>query len=61
MKLSKEECERLTELLSDRKINIPDHRRSVLVTGLNFQWLQKNIQTRNPDLNPEIKKLLSIQ
>lgn len=60
MQLNKEQCDRLTTLLSDKKIDIPDFRRSVTTKGGNFQWLQKNIKTRNPNINPEISKLLGL-
>ena len=60
MPLNKEQCERLTTLLSDKKLDIPDFRRSVTTKGGNLQWLQKNIKTRNPNINPEISKLLGL-
>lgn len=60
MQLNSEQCERLTTLLSDKKIDIPDFRRTVTTKGNNIQWLQKNIKTRNPNLSEELKKLLGL-
>lgn len=60
MNLSKVECERLSTLLQDKKINLPDFRRSVTPGGGNVLWLKKNIQTRNQTLHPEIKKILQL-
>lgn len=56
------ETERLTlnNLLSDKKIVLPDHRRTVFQTGGNYEWLQKNISKRNPNVSPEIVKLLKL-
>jgi hypothetical protein len=60
MNLTKEECERLTSLLSDKKIDLPEFRRSVTITGCNYAWLQKHIRTRNKNLHPEIVTLLKL-
>lgn len=57
---TKEACERLNELLKDKSIDLPDFRRSVSHTGGNVEWLKKNIQTRNKNLNPEIKTILGL-
>lgn len=60
MILSKETCERLNELLKDKSIDIPDFRRTVSHTGNNVEWLRKRIQTRNKNLNHEIKSILGL-
>lgn len=60
MQLTQEKSSRLTELLKNKNIDIPDFRRTVSSTGSNFAWLQKNIRTRNKNLDPEILKLLDL-
>lgn len=60
MRISLEELTELNKLLSDKTIDIPEFRREVAKTGLNYNWLQKNIKKRNPALNPRILELLAI-
>lgn len=60
MQLTEEKSARLSQLLNDKKIDIPDFRRTVSSTGANYTWLQKHIKTRNPNLSPEILKLLNL-
>ena len=61
MQLSKEELVELNTLLKNRKLDLPDFRREVGASGSNYQWLQRNIKIRNPDINPELNKLLGFK
>lgn len=58
--LNKENVAELNELLKSPKIDIPVFRREVTVTGANYQWLQKHIQTRNKNLDSRVLELLDI-
>lgn len=60
MNLNKENVAELNELLKSPKIDIPVFRREVTVTGANYQWLQKHIQTRNKNLDSRVLELLDI-
>ena len=61
MKLNTAELEELNQLLSDKKIDIPDFRRTVNPSGNNYQWLQRNITIRNPGISDRLKMLLSMK
>ncbi len=61
MKLSKEEISELNSLLRDKRLDIPDFRRTVNESGGNFSWLQKHVTTRNPKINKRILELLGIK
>lgn len=61
MKLNAVELEELNQLLSDKKIDIPDFRRTVNPSGNNYQWLQRNITIRNPGISDRLKVLLSMK
>lgn len=61
MKLNAAELEELNQLLSDKKIDIPDFRRTVNPSGNNYQWLQRNITIRNPGISDRLKVLLSMK
>lgn len=39
--------DRLNELLADRKLDLPQHRRVVDASGGNLKWLRDHIRTRN--------------
>lgn len=60
MNLSPEDIETLNHLLQSPKLDIPGYRREVCITGLNYKWLQKNIRTRNKELDPKLKELLKL-
>lgn len=61
MKLNAAELEELNTLLADRKIDIPDFRRSVTASGNNYAWLQRNITIRNPNISARLKNLLGMK
>ena len=61
MKLNAVELEELNGLLTDKKIDIPEFRRSVTASGNNYQWLQRNILIRNPNISDRLKNLLGIK
>ena len=61
MKLNAAELEELNQLLSDKKIDIPDFRRTVNPSGNNYQWLQRNILIRNPNISDRLKNLLGMK
>lgn len=61
MNLNAEELEELNCLLADKKIDIPEFRRNVSASGNNYQWLQRNILIRNPNINDRLKNLLGIK
>lgn len=61
MKLNAVELEELNGLLTDKKIDIPEFRRSVTASGNNYQWLQRNILIRNPNINDRLKNLLGMK
>ena len=61
MKLNAVELEELNGLLTDKKIDIPEFRRSVTASGNNYQWLQRNITIRNPGISDRLKVLLSMK
>ena len=61
MKLNAAELEELNQLLSDKKIDIPDFRRTVNPSGNNYQWLQRNITIRNPGISDRLKVLLTMK
>ena len=61
MKLNAVELEELNGLLTDKKIDIPEFRRSVTASGNNYQWLQRNITIRNPGISDRLKMLLSMK
>lgn len=60
MPLSKEHIDELNELLKDKKIELPDFRRAVSLSGQNTQWLKKNIALRNPNLPERLKDLIAL-
>lgn len=59
MPISKEQIDELNRLLKDKKIELPDFRRTVSVTGQNAQWLKKNITARNPSLPERVTDLIA--
>ena len=61
MKLNAVELEELNGLLTDKKIDIPEFRRSVTASGNNYQWLQRNILIRNPNISDRLKNLLGMK
>ena len=61
MKLNAAELEELNSLLGDKKIDIPEFRRSVTASGNNYQWLQRNIMIRNPNISDRLKSLLGMK
>lgn len=61
MNLNKTEIEELNTLLANPSINLPAFRKEVTITGSNYTWLQKHVQTKNKDLNPRILELLRIK
>lgn len=58
--LTDTQIEELNQLLSDKKINLPDHRRKVQRRTHNYQWLQSNILTRNPNISDNLRALLNL-
>lgn len=48
----------LNHLLKKSKLNLPDFRKEVSVTGKNVEWLQKNIKKRNSGYNERIDVLI---
>jgi len=61
MNLRAQELAELNSLLSDNLLDLPKFRRAVDRRGTNYQWLQKHIQTRNPNLHPRLHQLLSLR
>lgn len=61
MKLNAVELEELNGFLADKKIDIPEFRRSVTASGNNYQWLQRNILIRNPKISDRLKNLLGMK
>lgn len=61
MRLNAVELEELNGLLTDKKIDIPEFRRSVSASGNNYQWLQRNIMIRNPGISARLKNLLGMK
>ena len=61
MKLNAMELEELNGLLTNKKIDIPEFRRSVTASGNNYQWLQRNILIRNPNISDRLKNLLGMK
>ena len=61
MKLNAVELKELNGLLTDKKIDIPEFRRSVTASGNNYQWLQRNILIRNPNISDRLKNLLGMK
>lgn len=61
MKLNAVELEELNTLLADKKIDIPEFRRSVTASGNNYTWLQRNITIRNPNISDRLKGLLGMK
>jgi len=57
MNLSKEEREELNNLLSDRKIKLPDFRRVVNASGGNYHWLQQNLAKFNGEVLAQSSRL----
>lgn len=61
MNLNTNELEELNSLLADKKIDIPEFRRSVTASGNNYAWLQRNIAIRNPGISTRLKTLLGMK
>ena len=61
MNLNKVEIVELNQLLANPAISLPPFRKEVTVTGANYTWLQKHIQTKNKNLNPRILELLHLK
>lgn len=61
MKLNPVELKELNSLLSDKRIDVPDFRRTVSSNGHNYVWLSNNITIRNPGISARLKDLLSIK
>lgn len=61
MKLNPAELEELNTLLADKRIDIPDFRRTVNPSGNNYPWLQRNITIRNPNISERLKNLLGMK
>jgi len=59
--LNSNELEELNSLLADKKIDIPEFRRSVTASGNNYAWLQRNITIRNPGIADRLKNLLGMK
>lgn len=50
---------RLNDLLNNKKLNLPDHRREVS-SDTHLKWLAQHIKERNPDVPEEIMSLLAM-
>jgi hypothetical protein len=61
LNLKSEELSTLNKLLRDRKIDLPDFRRTIGNTGSNYAWVSQNILKRNPNISDELKLLLGIK
>jgi hypothetical protein len=62
MNLNAKDLEELNTLLHNRKIKIPDFRRTVSPSGANYQWLQKHLMIFNQEVvSSRLKELLEIQ
>jgi hypothetical protein len=59
MPLSKSELDELNILLKDKKIDIPDFRRSVGSGGQNGDWIKKKIAIKNPNLPKRVTELVA--
>jgi hypothetical protein len=60
MQLNKAQIAELNQLLTNKKLVIPEFRREVYATGGNYQWLQKNIRVKNANVSPRVKELLKL-
>ncbi len=60
MNLQIEELSRLNQLLKNENLDLPSFRKEVGKNGNNYQWLQKNITKRNPNVSDELKQLLGL-
>lgn len=58
--LTDSQIEELNHLLSDKKLSLPEHRRQVKRQTHNYQWLQANILTRNPNICEKLRELLKL-
>lgn len=61
MRLNAVELAELNGLLSDKKLDLPEFRRTVNPSGNNYQWLQRNITIRNPNISERFKELLGMK
>lgn len=60
MNLDKDQVQELNTLLKSKDIELPDFRREVKVNGGNFEWLQKHITKKNPEVPLRLRELLRI-
>lgn len=60
MNLRSHELAELNALLKKEKLELPSFRKEVSSSGTNYQWLQKNILKKNPNVSVRIKELLYI-
>lgn len=60
MNLNPEQLEELNGLLRNQKLDLPEFRRSVNVTGNNYSWLQRQLLKRNKNVSPRLLELLNI-
>lgn len=61
MNLSNDEVIELNLLLKSTKLELPSFKREVTKHCGNYQWLQKNILKRNPNISDRLKQLLDIK
>jgi hypothetical protein len=61
MNLSKDEIEELNRLLKNKKLDLPDFRRTITSSCANYNWLQRNIGVRNKNIDPRLKTLLGFK
>lgn len=57
--MTQNNLQRLNELLANKELDIPEHRRTVHESGSNFDWLKKHAGVRNT-LCSELTDLLSM-
>ena len=60
MNLKKTEVDEINAMLKNPKILIPVYRRTVGYSGANYEWLQKNILTKNSAIPERLRTLLHL-
>lgn len=58
MSLTKTELDELNALLKDKKIDVPDFRRTISSSGQNADWIKKKIKLKNPALPARVLQLI---
>lgn len=61
MNLNSTQLEELNTLLKSKSLDLPTFRREVSSSGNNYSWLQRNIEIRNKEVDPKLKKLLGFK